>query len=144
MKEGLSLVWDEGECCWLDGQRHPWCSKVPASFLGNLVRYIASSLSRNSLHENCGSLIPKNPAFHSADHLCRLLLNFWLLDLVFLSCYPGTLGGCTWGKRKGSVSFLPRQVVLALILPVFFPRVRENIPLQLLFLFFLAATADTR
>lgn len=98
------------------------------------------TIQKFMIQENCGSFILKNPGFHSADHLCRLLLNFWLIGLVFLSCYLGTLERCTWGKRKGSFSFLCRQVVSALILPGLSPHTKQPfaitlfmLPLQMLY-----------
>lgn len=138
----IAILWwrkvsarDEGEHCRLvvrdihGSQRSPtvslgtWCAPLPAHYP---EFHYTRKLQEFHL---------SNPAFHSADHLCRLLLNSLLLGLVFLGCYPGTLEGCTWDKTKGSVSFLRRQVVWAVILPGLSPCIKENIPLRLLFLF---------
>lgn len=136
MKEGLSPVWDEGERCWLvvrdihGSQRSltvslgMWCAPLPA--------YYPEIHYTRKLQEFHLS----NPAFHSADHLCRLLLRSLLLRLVFLGCYPGTLEGCTWDKTKGSVSFLCRQVVWAVILPMLFPMHKRKHAFAITFFFF--------
>lgn len=130
----LSWGWEEGRSQpgveWrgvlLDGRSETAVVIRGLCHARNVVRCIASSLSRNPFHER------------TTGHyqLSGLLLNALCLGLVFLTCYciPGTLQRCRWGRRKGSASILPQQVVSAVILPVLPSCVKENIPWQLLLL----------
>lgn len=138
-REPLLAGWSETSTlprspCQLPWERGALCCQVTIQKFMKLIQFM------NFIQEYCRSFILKNPSFHSADHLCRLLLDFWLLGLIFLSCYVGTLERCKWDKRKGSVSLLCRQVVSALILPGLSPHIKQPfaitffvLPLQMLY-----------
>lgn len=98
----------------------------------SLTASLGSSLSRNSLHENCKSFIPKNPAFRSAEVAAKLLAFRLGLSQLFLSCLSPFLrhpGRMHVGQKKG-FALLPSQAAGIGINPAcIFPCIRENISL---------------